>query len=126
MMRLAMRGFWTAALVVLALGCGGDDPSGPSGAQIDGTWSGTTENGTLNMTLNETNGDITGDGVLSVGNHSVALTLDGTLTASTVAITGSAPGFDPFDIGATVAGNTMTGTIDGTGFDQVSFSLTRE
>ena len=126
MRRSAMRGFWTAALVVLALGCGDDDPSGPSGAQLDGTWSGDTELGTLNMTLNENGGDITGNGLLTAGNHSADLSLAGTLDGSTVAMTVSSPVLTPFDINATIAGNTMTGTIDGAGPDPVAFSVTRQ
>lgn len=125
-MRSAMRGFWTTALVVLALGCGDDDPSGPSGAQLDGTWSGDTELGTMNMTLNETDGDITGNGLLTAGNHSADLTLEGTIDGATVAMTVSSPVLTPFDINATIAGNTMTGTIDGAGPDPVAFSVTRQ
>lgn len=125
-MRSVRRGFWTVALVVLALGCGDDDPSGPSGAQLDGTWSGDTDLGTLNMTLNETDGNITGNGLLTLGNHNADLTLEGTLDGSTVAIAVSSPQLTPFDISATVAGNTMTGTIDGAGPDPMPFSATRQ
>ena len=125
-MRSAMRRFWTVALVVLALGCGDDGPSGPSGAQVDGAWSGDTELGTLNMTLNETDGNITGTGLLTAGNHSANLTLEGTLDGSTVAMTVSSPVLTPFDISAIVAGNTMTGTIDGAGPDEMAFSATRQ
>jgi hypothetical protein len=126
MMRLTMRGFWAAALVVLALGCGDDDPSGPSGPQLDGTWSGDTDLGTLSVTLNETGGDITGTGLLTAGNHSADLTLEGTLDGSTVEMSVSSPVLTPFDMSATVAGNTMTGTIEGAGPDPVAFSFTRQ
>lgn len=125
-MRLAMRGFWTVALVVVALGCGDDGPSGASGAQLDGTWTGDSDLGTLNLTLNETDGDITGNGQLTAGNHSADLTLEGTVDGATVAMSVSSPQLTPFDISATVSGNTMTGTIDGAGPDPVPFSVTRQ
>ena len=125
-MRSTMRGFCAAALVVLALGCGDDDPSGPSGAQLDGTWSGDTDLGTLSVTLNETGGNVTGTGLLTAGNHSADLTLEGTLDGSTVEMSVSSPVLTPFDMSATVSGNTMTGTIDGAGPDPVPFSFTRQ
>lgn len=126
MTRLAMRGFCTAALVVLALGCSDDGPSGPAEAQVDGTWSGDTDLGTFSMTLNETDGDITGNGLLTAGNHSANLTLEGLLQGSTVTMSVSSPSLTPFNITATLSGNTMTGTIDGAGPDPLAFSVTRQ
>ena len=124
-MRATMRGFWTAALVALALACG-DDSSGPSGAQLDGTWSGDTDLGTMSITLNETGGDITGTGLLTAGSHSADLALEGTLDGSTVVIEVSSPVLTPFELNGSVNGNTMTGTIDGAGPDPFPFSFTRE
>lgn len=113
-------------LFLVAAGC--SDSSGPK-TTVTGNWTGSApisvgSNATLSMVLTESSGAVTGTGSL-VGSTSIALTVTGTYAAPSLGLTMSAPGFSSLNLTATVSGKTMTGTLNGSGFNNTAITLTK-
>jgi hypothetical protein len=130
--RPAMSSRLCVALVLLVLGCGGGESSGPSdAAEVDGSWSGrvTAPNGqtaTLTITLSENNRDISGTGSLAFGGSSLGLSVSGSHTPPNVSLTISSQGFEPMTLEASVADARMEGALDGSGFQNRAITLRRQ
>jgi len=126
-MRTTRTAFSIAALLFFVAACGGDS-SGPK-TTVAGNWtgSGTTSGGsafTLGLVLVENAGAVTGTGTLA-GGTSIALTVTGTYSAPSVGLTMSSPGFSPLNLTATVSGKSMTGTLNGSGFNNTAITFTK-
>jgi hypothetical protein len=125
-----MRKLWLAGLVVLAIGCGGGDGNDNT-PTVEGQWSGTITtaegSGDLGLTLNEgANGAVTGTGNLVVPGDALALTVTGNYSPPTVSLTMSSQGFEPMNLTGTVSSSAITGTLNGSGFVNISVTLDRQ
>lgn len=90
-----------------------------------GGWSGNNSGITLSVVLAETGGTVSGSGTLA-GTTSLAVTVAGTHAHPTLSLTFAAPGFQPsVFIGSYTASNTVSGTINGSGFVNFPMTLTR-
>jgi hypothetical protein len=118
------------ALALLTAACGGDS-SGPSRIEVEGTWSGqfSTSGGTpvtLTMTLIETNGSVTGNSTLVTTGGSIAETVTGTYSPPQVSLQFHSAGFEDSNLSGTVGETTLTGTLNGSGFNNISITLSRQ
>lgn len=125
-----MRKLVLAGLVALAIGCGGGD-SNDTTPTVEGQWTGTITtdegSGDLSLTLNEgDDGAVTGTGNLVVPGDALALTVTGNYSPPTVSLTMSAEGFEPMNLTGTVSSSAITGTLNGSGFVNISLTLDRE
>jgi len=125
--RNLLRHISFVAVVGLALtACGGGDSNGPSRPNLDGGWSGSNAGITLTMALNENRSSVTGDGNITSINGSFALTISGTFADPSVALTMSATGFQDLSFtGSLTSGTSMTGTLNGSGFNGFSITLNK-
>ena len=126
-MSAGLRVLLVCSLTMVAGACGGDDSTGPSRANVAGSWTLSASNvsgqgvscnlGNTPMTLTQSGGTFTGTygpGTLTcvAGGESISGTTQGTIVSGTVDI--NAVQFDldtqDFHHTGTVAGNSMSGT----------------
>jgi hypothetical protein len=98
-----------------------------SGPEItaSGTWSGSTGSQTISMTIADNGGTVTGSGTISSSSGPRALTITGSFTKPTLSVTlqsGIAP---PANLAGDISGNTLSGTLNGSGFNNTSITMTR-
>jgi hypothetical protein len=114
----------------LALGACGGDNNGPARIEVEDSWAGTISSGgasgSLSFTLTETDGAVTGSGSLVAGGDAVSLVVAGSYSPPTVSLTLTADGFESMNLTATVAEESMTGTLNGSGFVNTAFTLQRQ
>jgi hypothetical protein len=93
---------------------------------VAGTWTGVASTQALTMTLVENSGSVTGSGTLTnTPAGTIALVISGTFTGSTVSLT-LASGLHPaINLSGTIVGNTMSGSLQGSGFSGDAITLTR-
>lgn len=116
----------TAAALVLAMGCGSDS-TGPTHQSVSGTWSGVTGAQVLTMTLVENGGVVTGSGTLTnTPTGTRAQTVTGTFASPTLDVTLSSGSVQPVALHGTVGGNSMAGSLTGSGFTGDAITLTRQ
>ena len=122
-----------AALVLslaLVLGCGGGDSSGPS-KDIDGHWRGSASTQGFNLfadiTLTDASGHISGGGSLS-GTVGCNIQISGTRTGDKVTLSMTCPGYAPISFSGHVssAGNSIPGTVSGSGFTGADFDFIKQ
>lgn len=118
------RGLWAAVFALALVGCG-DDSSGPSEADIEGTWSGDLGGAPMTLTITELDGDLAGSGTIQAG-ETHPLTLDGTVSGDEMEITITVEGFNPFVLTGTFTEESMSGVANGSGFDDEPFELSRD
>ena len=116
------------ALLVLAA-C--SDSNEPSRIEVEGSWTGqfTTSGGTavtLNMTLIETAGAVTGNSTLVSSGGSLAETVTGTYSPPSVSLNFHSEGFSDSNLAGTVGETTLTGTLNGSGFNNIALTLQRQ
>lgn len=113
------RSMVIAVLCLGAVGCGDDAPTGPTRANVSGTWRGTLTQvglGTLplQLTITQNDDDVSGTWTLANGDSSAGGTLGGVVTGSgfSVAMRQGNPA-DPcvLELAATVTGNQLAGTF---------------
>ena len=125
-----MRKFLWVALSAFTLACGGDGGNEPSPPDVEGQWNGpintSTGSGSLALTLNEASGSVTGTGTLTVPGDALSLTVTGNYATPNVSLQLSSPGFEPMTLGGTVGDETITGTLNGSGFVNIAVTLTRQ
>jgi hypothetical protein len=119
-----------ATVIALTLGCG-NDSSGPARIEVEGNWSGSFNltSGTpvtLNMTLTETSGSVSGNGTLVSAGSSIAETISGTYSRPQVSLNFHSEGFSDSNLSGTVGETTITGTLTGSGFQNLAITLTRQ
>lgn len=119
-------------IAVLLLGaCGGDDNTGPARIEVEGTWVGhfATSSGTQvtwSMTLIETNGAVTGSSTLVTAGESIAEQVTGNYVPPTVSLQFHSEGFSDSNLTGTVSQTQLSGTLNGSGFNNVAVTLTRQ
>jgi hypothetical protein len=64
-------------------------------------------------------------GSLTAPGGSATLTVTASFTAPSMLLTINSPGYEPINYAGTVNGKTMVGTLNGSGFTNVSVTLTR-
>jgi|tagenome__1003787_1003787.scaffolds.fasta_scaffold20978656_2 hypothetical protein len=125
-----MRKLLLAALLALAMGCGGDGGSDNT-PTLDGQWIGTVNTnggaGELSLTLNEgNNGQVTGTGTLTVVGDAVALTVTGNYSPPNVSLQMTNPQFEPANLTGTVSKDQIKGTLNGSGLVSIAVTLDRQ
>lgn len=118
--------FATAALLAfLATAACGKDATGVS-ASLNGTWSGSAQGISVQLNLTESTDSVTGTGSLSGPSIGLAITVIGTRSRGDVNLWFSANGYVSASYAAQFANdNTLSGTLSGSGFNNVSLSLLR-
>lgn len=117
------------ALLIAA--CGGDDAAAPKDIVVTGEWAGRAGAGNgvfdIEITMTETEGSVSGTGrFVAAGAVVAAFTLSGTHTFPEVALTIVATGFqDALFTGSFTGDNTITGQLNGSGFENEPVTVTR-
>jgi hypothetical protein len=115
-------------LALIGAACGGD--SGPNPIDVQGAYVGTIQGsgspGQLQLTLVETSGTVTGSGSLSGVSGAVALTVTGNYTEPNVSLGLHAQGFEDINITGSVTTTKITGSANGSGFQNGVVDLTRQ
>jgi hypothetical protein len=109
--------------VVTVSSCG--DPAAPE-PTMAGTWTGSGGGISVNLSLTQAEHSVSGNGSMSGGSGALALTATGSFTNPNFSLTISAPGYEDMNFAGTLAGNSATGVINGSGFNQVGMTLTRK
>jgi hypothetical protein len=132
--------FLIAALVALAISaCRGGDhftrrdlltapvAVNPTLPTLSGTWAGSASgsNFSLTMTHNTQSGTITGTGTVIDANKSLEVTVSGSYTKPNVSLAISTAGFETANFTGTHATNSITGTINGSGFSNAPITLSK-
>lgn len=117
---------WTAlACLTLCLTIIGCDKATEPTPVITGSWSGSGGGISMNLSLSQSAGSVTGNGSMSSSGGAIALTTTGTFTNPNFSLTLKSPGYEDVNFSGTVSGNSMTGVMNGSGFNQVGMTLTR-
>jgi len=120
-------GMLLAVLVWLVAGCE-QTPTGPETLSIDGTWSGALRSGTVTVTIQETDGILVGVGNINVPPKSATVvSVVGMRTKVAVSMTFSISGYQPMNwTGTVVSKSGLSGTVNGSGFDNEVLVFTRK
>jgi hypothetical protein len=115
--------------LVIAFGaCGGSTE--PKPLTVAGTWHGQSNTGstpfTATLTLAQTGTVVTGNGNLSSAGFSAALTVSGTFVEPNLSVTIVAQGYQNMNFTAPLTGESMIGTLNGSGFNNVGLHLVRQ
>jgi hypothetical protein len=129
-MRLPRRTLARILPVVLlaAAGCG-DGSTGPA-RTVTGTWSGTFSlggpTGVLALVLDQERSVVSGTGTIGGSGQTLPLSADGTFVRPTLSVTLTAEGFTPMNLTGRLDDDTITGTLNGSGFVDVAVTLERQ
>jgi hypothetical protein len=118
-----MRQIAFALSLVLLVSCDKSTKPKPS---IAGTWSGSGGGISMTVALTQTATVVSGNGSMSGSGGALALTAQGTFSEPNFSLTMSATGYQPYNFAGTLNGNSMTGVMNGSGFNQVGMTLTRQ
>lgn len=114
--------------VLLMVGCGGD--SGPVVIDVQGGYAGTIQGsgspGQVQLTLVESAGTVTGSGSLSGPSGAVAVTVTGSYAQPSVSLALHATGFEDVNVTGQVTATKITGSANGSGYNQAVVNLTRQ
>ena len=119
------------ACIALVAGCSKDSPTAPK-ATATGSWAGTMhgadiEGITLSLSLVESNGSVTGSAQLGGTNVPKSLVVTGTFAAPSLSITMTTGALgQPANLTGTISGNTLTATVNGSGFSADPITMTRQ
>ena len=110
------------------IACGGDASTAPNASlNPTGTWRGTSNGYTLSLTLVQTGSTVTGSGQLTGSIGSLAITTSGTFVAPNVSLTLNTQGYLPMNYAGPMAnGSTINGTLNGSGFTNVTIPLSKQ
>jgi hypothetical protein len=106
-----------------AIGCGDATEPTPT---ITGSWSGSGGGISVTLSLTQSGQSVTGNGSLSGAGGAAALVATGNFTNPSFSLTLSAQGYEDSNFAGTMSGNSLTGVINGSGFNQVGMTLTRK
>lgn len=116
------RPFFSLLVALAIVGCGS---STSPDASVAGSWSGSSGGIDMSLTLSQHNRAVTGTGQLSGGSNSIALTASGTYVEPAVSLTLSASGYQSTEFTGSLSHGTITGYLNGSGFTNMSMTLTR-
>jgi hypothetical protein len=112
-------------LVLLALGC--SDSTEPVLPSMAGAWSGNIQGSSLTFTATENGQVVSGNGHISSGTQSVALTVSGTHSHPNVALTVRITGYQDLAFSGTfVSASQVSGRLNGSGFNNEQFVISRQ
>ena len=115
--------------LVVLMGCG-DGPAEPEpDPVVTGSWTGTSQGVTLNLTLNEgVGGQVSGSGNIVGPTNNIALVVrQGTHVYPNLSLVLAATGFEDLNFTGRMATETLiSGTLNGSCFDDFDFNLTRQ
>jgi hypothetical protein len=120
-----MRTFFLAVLSAALLGAGGCDKSTEPVPVISGSWSGSASGVSVTLSLTQSGESVSGNGSMSGPSGAAALGVTGTFSNPNFSLTVSSPGYEDFNFAGTLSGNSMTGVINGSGFNEVGMTMTR-
>jgi hypothetical protein len=80
----------------------------------------------MNLSLSQTGQSVTGNGSMSSSGGAVAVSVSGHFANPSFSLTLSAPGYEDSNFSGTLSGNSITGILNGSGFNQVGMTLTRQ
>lgn len=113
------------ALIVLFSGC--SDTTAPAPPTMAGSWTGTFESSTITFTAAENDQTISGNGYISNGGQASSLTISGTHAHPHVALTVQLAGFQDIAFsGEFVSDTEVSGRLNGSGFNDYQFVLTKQ
>lgn len=122
--------FGVLSLVVLLLGACGDSVEPDPDPTLSGSWSGTatTSGGslTVNATLNDASGTVSGSGNIVGEGLNCAHSASGTRSGSNFSVSFTCQDFDPVSYTGTVTATTMSGALNGSGFDNFAFTMQKQ
>jgi hypothetical protein len=102
------------------------DSSGSRTPSLTGSWGGTLEGATVNFVATETSNSISGNGFISSGELSIAITLTGTHAHPNVSLTIQSSGFEDMSFtGSFVSDDQIAGRVNGSGFVNTTLSINR-
>jgi hypothetical protein len=117
------------SVAIINVGC--SDNSSDRDPSLTGSWLGTaTVEGstlTVNVQLNENNGAVNGNGVMTLIDP-VAVNITGTYNFPSVSMTIRSSGLADLNFNGNLSagGNSLTGSMSGSGFDNFSITLQRQ
>ncbi len=117
-----------ALALVLALAACGDNGTEPELPTVSGSWSGTSQGMTLNLTLSEgVGGAVSGSGNIAGPDGNISLIVrQGTHAHPDVSLVLGTQGYQDMTFSGRMSGDTqITGTLNGSGFDNYNFNLGR-
>lgn len=121
-MRKALQLALSLAVFAIAA-CG--DPASPE-PTMAGSWSGSGGGITMSLTLSQNGTAVSGNGSMSGSGGAAALTVTGSFASPNFSLTVSAQGYENFNYAGTLSGNSATGVLNGSGFNQAGMTLTRK
>nr|PZN90624.1 MAG: hypothetical protein DIU52_07500 [bacterium] len=123
-----MRTLAAALILALALAACGDSSTEPKTPSASGTWTGVVTGGTITLTLAEqAGGTITGAGSIQGTAGAASVTVTGTHVHPSISLTLRSTGFEDANYtGQFVNRNTISGHLNGSGFNNVTLTLTRQ
>nr|BCX01925.1 MAG: hypothetical protein KatS3mg041_1971 [Bacteroidota bacterium] len=94
---------------------------------LSGRWTGVVQGITIDVTLVETKGTITGSGSIQAPGVSISVSVTGTYSFPNVSMTFRSTGYEDFTFSGTLSadGNTLSGSLNGSGFNNVAITLRR-
>jgi len=126
-MRMKMAPVFLA--VALSLAACSESPVEPvPDPMVSGAWTGTSQGFTLNLTLSEgIGGAVAGSGNIAGGDLNTALIVrQGSHSYPHLTLVLGSQGYEDFNFAAQLVSATqMAGTINGSGFDDFNFNLTK-
>ncbi len=120
-----------ALFALLGAGCGDSstEPEPVPDPVVSGSWSGTSQGFTLNLTLNEgIGGAVSGSGNMTGPDGNLALIVrQGTHSYPNLSLVLGAAGYEDLNFAGKLVTETMiSGTLNGSGFDDFNFNLTKQ
>jgi hypothetical protein len=116
-------------LVCLALTLAGsaacDKATAPTPV-IAGSWSGSGSGISVNMALTQAGQSVSGNGSMSGETGALAVTVSGSFNNPNFSLTIRAEGYQEMNFAGTLSGNSATGVLNGSGFNQVGMTMTRK
>lgn len=116
--------------VVLSLGaCGDDGPAAPEVPTATGRWLGTASGISFDLTLSEAaNGSVSGSGSASSASGAISFTVrSGTHAHPSISLTLGGEGFEDANLQGTFSSNNViSGTLNGSGFNNFGLTLNRQ
>ncbi|MEQ9398188.1 MAG: hypothetical protein RJQ04_03380 [Longimicrobiales bacterium] len=121
--------FFLVLVTAAASACGDGATAPEPDPVVSGSWSGTSQGLTLRLTLSEgAGGAVSGSGNITGGTDNLALTVrQGTHTYPSLSLILGAQGFEDLNFAGTLVSETqIAGTLNGSGFDNFNFNLSRQ